>query len=90
MSDDATSLPQNEPVLDGVPVNDWAPRKLTHEQARIEQRLYWSRKSGPERLAAMTALIKRMYKMRGIDLDLRKPNELKTDLTPRFVRRRQS
>ena len=64
--------------------NDWNPRKLTRAQARIEQRAYWSRKSIPERLAAMTDLTKRMYRMRGIDLD-----ELKADLTPRRVRRRQ-
>jgi hypothetical protein len=29
---------------------DLAPRKLTHEEARQEQRLYWSRKSMAERL----------------------------------------
>jgi hypothetical protein len=60
-------------------------RKLTHEQARAEQRLYWAGKTIPERLAAATALTKRMYKMRGIDID-----ELKPDLTPRRVARRQS
>ena len=38
-----------------------------------------------ERLAAMTALTRRMYRLRGIDLD-----EFKTDLTPSRVRRRQS
>ena len=59
------------------------PQKLTHEQARQEQRLYWSRKTVAERLAAMTALTKRLYAMRGIDLD-----EFKTDLTPRRVARR--
>jgi len=64
---------------------DWAPRKLTHEQARAEQRLYWSRMSAPERLAAATALTKRMYMMRGIDID-----ERKADFTPRRVRRRTS
>jgi len=62
-----------------------APRKLTPLQARMEQRLYWSRKSAPERLAAATALTKRLYRMRGIDLD-----ERKADLTPRRVSRRQS
>jgi hypothetical protein len=50
----------------------------------MEQRLYWSRKSIPERLAAMTVLTKRMYRLRGIDLD-----EFKADLTPSRVRRRQ-
>jgi len=64
--------------------NDWAPRKLTRAQASAEQRVYWSRKTIPERLAAMTDLTKRMYRMRGIDLD-----ELKADLAPRRVRRRQ-
>ena len=58
------------------------PRKLTHEQARAEQRLYWSKKSIPERLAAMTALNKRMREMRGIFLDESKP-----DWNPRWVRR---
>jgi hypothetical protein len=61
-----------------------APRKLTHQQARMEQHLYWSRKSMPERLAAMTALTKRMNAMRGIFIDEQNP-----DLTPRRVRRRQ-
>ena len=65
-------------------VKDFAPRKLTRHQARMEHLLYWSRKSIPERLAAMTALTKRMYKMRGIDLD-----EQAADLTPRRVRRRK-
>jgi hypothetical protein len=60
----------------------WAPRKLTHEQARAEQRLYWCGKSVPERLAAMTALNERMLRMRGIDVD-----KLKGDLTVRFIRR---
>jgi hypothetical protein len=60
------------------------PRKLSHEEARKEQLLYWSRKSIPERLAAATELTRRMYRMRGIDLD-----ERKTDFTPSRVRRRQ-
>ena len=63
-------------------VDDLSPRKLTHEQARAEQRLYWSKKSIPERLAAMTALNKRMREMRGIFLDESKP-----DLTVSRVRR---
>jgi hypothetical protein len=61
-----------------------APRKLTHAQARMEQHLYWSRKSIPERLAAATALTRRMYRMRGIEID-----ERKTDFTPSRVRRRK-
>jgi hypothetical protein len=59
-------------------------RKLTREQARLEQRLYWSRKSIPERLAAATELTQRMYRMRGIDLD-----ESQTDFTPVRIRRRR-
>jgi hypothetical protein len=62
----------------------FAPRKLDRRQARLEQLLYWSRKSVPERLAAATELTRRMYKMRGIDI-----NERKTDFTPSRVRRRQ-
>lgn len=61
------------------------PRKLTHAEARAEQRLYWSAKTVPERLAAAAALTKSLYKMQGIDLD-----ESKTDFTPRRVSRRQS
>jgi hypothetical protein len=64
--------------------DDWAPRKLTHDQARAEQRLYWSSKTVAERLVAMTELTRRMYSMGGIDLD-----EYKTDLSPRRVRRRK-
>ena len=60
-----------------------APRKLTHLQARAEQRLYWFNKTPAERLAASAALTKRLYAMRGIDLD-----ERKTDLTPSRVPRR--
>ena len=60
-----------------------APRKLTHEQARMEQHLYWSKKTMTERLAAMTALTNRLYRMRGIEID-----ERKTDFTPSRVSRR--
>jgi hypothetical protein len=63
---------------------DRPPRKLTHLQARTEQRLYWSRKSPADRLAGAAALTKRSYGMLGIDLD-----ERKADLTPRRVSRRQ-
>jgi hypothetical protein len=62
----------------------FTPRKLTHHQARMEQLLYWSRKTIPERLAAATALTVRMYKMRGISFD-----EQEADFTPSRVRRRQ-
>src|SRR5206468_11012801 len=64
--------------------DDPTPRKLTHEQARAEQRLYWSKKSASERYAAMRALTRRMNAMREIFIDERNP-----DLTPRFVRRRK-
>ena len=65
-------------------LSDLAPRKLTHLQARAEQRLYWSRKSPADRLVAAPALTKRSYSLLGIDLD-----ERKADLTPRRVSRRQ-
>ena len=57
-------------------------RKLTYEQARLEQLLYWSRKTISERLTAARELTKRMYRMRGIDID-----EQPTDLTLRRVPR---
>jgi hypothetical protein len=66
------------------PADGFGPRKLTREEARREQHLYWSRKSVAERLAAMTELTRRMYRMRGIDID-----ERKADLTARRVRRSQ-
>ncbi len=47
---------------------DWVPRKLTHEQARVEQLRYWRNKSVADRLRAMTELNRRLYRMRGIDL----------------------
>jgi hypothetical protein len=59
-------------------------RKLSREEARMEQHLYWSGKSMSERLAASTELTKRLYRMRGIDLD-----ERKADFTPSRVRRSQ-
>jgi hypothetical protein len=59
-----------------------SPRRLTHEQARIEQLLYWRSKTMPERLSAAASMTKRMYAMRGIDID-----ERKTDFTPRRVPR---
>ena len=60
-----------------------APRKLTHAEARMEQLLFWQTKSVAERIAAAQALTRRMYLMRGIDLD-----EFKADLTPSRVPRR--
>jgi hypothetical protein len=68
----------------GEDMSHLTPRKLTHEQARMEQRIYWSKKSFSERLAAMTELTKRMNAMRGIFIDEQNP-----DLTPRRVRRRK-
>jgi hypothetical protein len=69
-----------------LPMSEEPPnlRRLTREQAKLEQRLYWSRKTIPERLAAMTALTKRLYRMRGIDID-----EFKADFTPRRIPRRK-
>ena len=61
-----------------------APRKLSHSAARMEQRVYWSQKSAAERLAAAMELTRRMYRMRGIDID-----ERKADFTPSRVSRRQ-
>ena len=75
--------PPMEPTL--TPQDSSAPRKLTHAAAREEQRLYWSQKTIPERLAAATELTKRLYRMRGIDIDERKP-----DLTVSRVRRSRS
>jgi hypothetical protein len=62
-----------------------APRRLSHEAARLEQLLYWSGKSIPERLAAGAELTRRLNRMRGIDTD-----EYETDFTPSRVRRSQS
>jgi hypothetical protein len=60
-----------------------APRKLTHEQARMEQLLYWSKKTIPERLAACAALTRQLYEMRGIEID-----EREADFTPSRISRR--
>ena len=60
----------------------FAARKLSHEEARMEQHLYWSTKTMAERLSGMTALTRRMYAMRGINLD-----DFETDFTPSRVRR---
>ncbi len=50
----------------------------------MEQLLYWSQKSVPERLAAATALTRRMYTMRGIAYD-----EQEADFTPSRISRRR-
>jgi hypothetical protein len=73
------------PVMDGADkvAEGLAPRKLGHQEARTEQHLYW--KSIAERLTAATELTRRLYRMRGIDID-----ERKADFTPSRVRRRQS
>ena len=68
------------PVIGGIP--PLAVRKLGYEEARMEQLVYWSRKSIPERLAAATSLTRRMYEMRGIAYD-----EQEADFTARRVRR---
>jgi hypothetical protein len=68
------------PTTDGAWLS--GPRKLSHEEARMEQLVYWSRKSIPERLEAAAALTRRMKQMRGIPYD-----EQETDLTPSRVRR---
>ena len=68
-----------------LPGGDWKPRKVTPDAAREEQREYWSQKTFAERAAAMTELTRRMYAMRGIDID-----EFKTDFTPSRVRRSKS
>jgi hypothetical protein len=62
----------------------WAPRKQTHSQGLIEQLMYWRGRTIQERLAAATALTRRMYKMRGIDLDA-----FQTDFSPRRISRRK-
>jgi hypothetical protein len=46
-------------------------RKLTHEQARAEQRLHSSRMTPAERLEAMWDLNSRMAAWRGVDLEER-------------------
>jgi hypothetical protein len=61
-----------------------AARMLTFEQARAEQRLYWAGKSMQERLTAMAELTRRMYKLRGIDVD-----QPWSDFPARRIRRRQ-
>lgn len=58
-------------------------RKLTHEEARAEQRLYWSRKSPAERLSAMWELNRRMALWRGVD-----PDQQNTDWTVCLVSHR--
>lgn len=60
----------------------WAPRKLTHDQARQEQLDYAATLTVPQRLQAMTELNQRMYRMRGIDLA-----DSETDWTVTRVRR---
>jgi hypothetical protein len=66
-----------QPVASGMSL-----RKLTREQDKAEQRVYWLRRSARERLAAATKLTKQLYRLRGIDLD-----ERKTDFTVSRVRR---
>ena len=49
--------------------DEWAPRKLSFEAARQEQRVYWAGKTMAERLAGMTALKNGCYACGGIDTD---------------------
>jgi hypothetical protein len=44
-------------------------RMLTHAEARMEDRQYWSGKTPEERLQAMWELNRRMAAWRGVDLD---------------------
>ena len=62
--------------------DEWSPRKLTREQARMESLLYWSKKTVAERLEASEVLTRRLLQMRGIDRD-----DAETDWTPSRVRR---
>ena len=62
--------------------DDWNPRKLTREQARTEDLLYWSNKTVAERLEASEALTRRLYEVRGINRD-----DTEADFTPSRVRR---
>jgi hypothetical protein len=59
-----------------------APRKLTHEQARIEHLRYWSTKTVEERLAGMTALNREVLIKKGLD-----PDKVEWDWNPRMVTR---
>jgi hypothetical protein len=59
-------------------------RMLTRDQAKMEERLYWSRKTAAERIMSAAAITKDLYRMRGIDLDAPGPS-----LTARFVARRR-
>jgi hypothetical protein len=53
----------------------------------MEQLVYWSQRSIPERLEAAAALTRRMNDMRGTTQE--KYDEQQADLTPRRVRRRK-
>ena len=59
-------------------------RKLTHKRGKQEQRAWAASLSVAERLQAAAALTRRLYQMRGIDIDA-----FKTDLTPRRTARRK-
>ena len=61
---------------------DLVPRRLTRDEGRKELLRFWGGKTVAERLDAMTELTRRLYRMRGIDVD-----QFKTDFTPRRVRR---
>ena len=61
---------------------DLVPRRLTRDEARKEPLRFWAGKTVAERLDAMTELTRRLYRMRGIDVD-----QFKTDFTPGRIRR---
>jgi len=44
-------------------------RKFTYAETRAELRLYWSKKTVQERLAAMTEVTRRLQRMRGLDVE---------------------
>jgi len=52
-----------------MPITFTGARKLTREQARLEEALYWSTKTIAERIAAARELTTHLYRMRGIDVD---------------------
>ena len=71
-------------MMDGMSEDTTLPRKLTHEQAKQEQRLYWRDKSMAERLAAMSALNERLNRMQGIER-----GDQRTDFAVKGVSRRK-
>jgi hypothetical protein len=56
------------------PGEEVTAKKLTHAEARLAQRLYWSGKTEAERLMAMWELNSRMAAWRGVPVDQRETN----------------